>query len=91
MADVLHPPLLQVIDLRVLDSLWEIAHIPLQGVIHQLKAAKQKLQVTIRRRDLEPLADVRERGTGVTIQSDLEGILNLKAFSCQYTSTLTNP
>ena len=27
---------------------------------------------------------------GVTIQSDLEGILNLKAFSCRYTSTLTN-
>ena len=25
---------------------------------------------------------VRERSTGVTIQSDLEGILNLKAFSC---------
>ena len=29
--------------------------------------------------------------TGVTIQSDLEGILNLKAFSCRYTSMLTNP
>ena len=28
---------------------------------------------------------------GVTLQSDLEGILNLKAFSCRYTSTLTNP
>ena len=37
------------------------------------------------------LGSVRECGTGVTIQSDLEGILNLKAFSCQYTSTLTNP
>ena len=34
---------------------------------------------------------VREHGAGVTIQSDLEGILNLKAFSCRYTSTLTNP
>ena len=36
-------------------------------------------------------AFVRERGTGVTLQSDLEGILNLEAFSCQYASMLTNP
>ena len=28
---------------------------------------------------------------GVTLQSDLEGILNLKVFSCRYTSMLTNP
>ena len=40
---------------------------------------------------LMDFAAVRERGAGVTIQSDLEGILNLKVFSCRYTSTLTNP
>ena len=57
MAYVLLLPLLQIIHIRVFNSFWEVTHILLQGLIHQLKTAKGKFQVMIRRRDLEPLVD----------------------------------
>ena len=42
-----------------------------------------RVYVSLSRKTVQEHIPVRERGAGVTIQSDLEGILNLKAFSCR--------
>ena len=47
-------PFLQVVDLRVYDTIWELAHVLLQPSIHQLEAANQELRVMIGEGDVEP-------------------------------------
>ena len=49
--------LLQVADLRVDDSIWEIAHVLFQLSVHCFKAPDKKLRVLVGGTNSEPLID----------------------------------
>ena len=53
-ADISFDPLIQIVDLGVRDGIRELAHIPLQGLIHQLEAANQKFLMMTGEREVEP-------------------------------------
>ena len=53
LANVFLRPFLQVNDLRIRDSIRELAHVPLQFLIHCLEAAEKKFRVMVRGEDPE--------------------------------------
>ena len=66
LANVFFDPFLQVNDIRIGDSIREVAHIPFQFSIHCLEAAGKKFGVMIRGEDPEPWI-----GTSVRVDDEV--------------------